>query len=347
MRCLALAEELVARGHRVILLTKGTGPVLEHAALAGVSQVEMLPDCGDAEAELFHVVSRLKEMKAPVVILDGYAFDLSYQRRIRPFAGTLMCLDDLARDRYDCDLLLNQNLGITENEYAGLLHENTQLLLGPFHALLRRAFLERHDQNPPTQVIKRVLVTIGGADFQDVAVRVVRELMGLPEVLVDLVIGPAYNHPDPLMRLGTEGASRVRVHHNVIRMDRLMEQADLAISGAGSTVWELACLGIPMLLIATRDGQGHDHQYRLGRSVVDAGAAVMLGQADDLQPGRIMAAVEHLRPVEQRERLSRNAMTLVDGRGASRVVDCIERQGRITGKACYAASQDRSQIDRV
>lgn len=328
MRCLALAEELEPRGYRVTLVTKGEHPALDYATLAGVSRVEVLPQEVGIEAELSRLASLVRTMGAEAIVLDGYAFDRAYQQRLRPLGPTLLCVDDLAAGPFDCDLVLNQNLGPGPGDYAGLITPETRLLLGPAYALLRRAFRERAGRFQLREAARNILVTVGGADYQDVAVRVIRELATLSNITVDLVLGPAYRHPDPLARCGVAIPIEIRVYRSVTRMDLLMEQADLAISAAGSTVWELACLGVPMLLISTKDGQGNNNQERLGRVMADRGATVTLGMADDLGAGVIArTASALLGDADRRRGLSRAAAALVDGWGASRVADQIETLG--------------------
>lgn len=348
IRCLALAEELGGRGYQVTLATRGEGAVLAHAAGAGILRVEAMSGDEGAEEELTHLAALVRTVGAEVVVLDGYRFDQSYQRRLRQSVHTLVCVDDLAAGPFDCDLIVNQNLGAQQSDYARLVLADTTLLLGPAYVLLRKSFRERSSRFQVREAGRRVLVTIGGADYQDVALRAVRELAELPDIHLDLVLGPAYGHADPLARLGLAAAQEIRVHRNVDRMDLLMEQADVAISGAGSTVWELACLGVPMLLISTQDGQGNDNQYRLGCTVADRGAAVMLGRADDLCDGEIARAVlSLLDDASRRAGLSRAAAAIVDGQGVSRVAEALAVLQRSRRGSRHESYQDRRPAGRA
>lgn len=348
IRCLALAEELGARGYQVTLATRGEGAVLAHAARAGISRVDAMPGDEGVEEELAHLTALVRTVGAEVVVLDGYQFDQSYQRRLRQLVHTLVCVDDLAAGPFDCDLILNQNLGAQKSDYARQILADTTLLLGPAYALLRKSFRERRGRFQVREAGRRVLVTIGGADYQDVALRAVQELAELPSIHLDLVLGPAYGHADPLARLGIAAAQGTHVHRNVDRMDLLMEQTDVAISGAGSTVWELARLGVPMLLVSTKDGQGNDNQYRLGCSVADRGAAVMLGRADDLRDGEIArATLSLLDDAPRRAGLSQAAAALVDGQGASRVADALAVLQQSGRGSCHESYQDRRPAGRA
>jgi spore coat polysaccharide biosynthesis predicted glycosyltransferase SpsG len=95
--------------------------------------------------------------------------------------------------------------------------------------------------------------------------------------------------------------------------------ADLAISGAGSTAWELACIGVPSALIVVA------HNQRLIAEALDAeGAAVSLGWHEDLVPARIAAIILQLRnDPTRREHMTRSGRCLVDGNGSERVASAL------------------------
>ena len=116
-------------------------------------------------------------------------------------------------------------------------------------------------------------------------------------------------------------ATVVRLIENAANMPELMAEADLAVSSAGSTVWELAFLGVPAVLGVVAENQ------RVGASALeDSGAAVAFD-------GTSTSAVEELRQVlglvyddqPRRSAMSKVAQRLVDGKGAARVVHVMTR----------------------
>ena len=99
-------------------------------------------------------------------------------------------------------------------------------------------------------------------------------------------------------------------------MPRRMAWADLAVTAAGSTSWELARVGTPQIAIVLAD-----NQRPIARGLTDAGLAVSLGWHADVTDDRIADAVAALvGDAGRRDELSRRGRELVDGRGASRVV---------------------------
>ena len=71
-------------------------------------------------------------------------------------------------------------------------------------------------------------------------------------------------------------------------MPQLMAWADLAVSAAGTTCWELAFMGLPMLLVVLADNQ------RPNATCLDElGVAGNLGWHGELSEDKVRAAVMH------------------------------------------------------
>ena len=104
-------------------------------------------------------------------------------------------------------------------------------------------------------------------------------------------------------------------------MPELMAWADVAVSGAGSTCWEMCLLQLPMLLIDLAD-----NQKPIAGALGEMGAAVHLGAADDVTEEEIAKRVASLLASgTDRASLSKCCGQLVDGRGAERVLSELSR----------------------
>jgi RimJ/RimL family protein N-acetyltransferase len=109
---------------------------------------------------------------------------------------------------------------------------------------------------------------------------------------------------------------RVDIHGFVEDLPGLATEHDLVVSAAGTSVWDFACMGIPMALICAAANQraGYD-------AMVASGLVVALGDAPYSDLSSRMSAIEGLlanTPVL--EGLRRRLMALVDGLGAWRIV---------------------------
>ena len=130
---------------------------------------------------------------------------------------------------------------------------NERLCYGPDYFCLRDEFLGAA-RNPLRPELKTVLITFGGADLNDCSRRVldiIEPICRAYGISIRLVAGPGYAHKDAME------AHLARLDNPLVQftwatnvMSRMMEGADLAICSAGRTVYELAHMRIPSMVLA-------------------------------------------------------------------------------------------------
>lgn len=233
---------------------------------------------------------------------------------------------DDASDRvaYPVGAVLNQNAHAVRAAYPA--DANCRFLLGTEYVVLRREFRA----GPPPRVVpdraRNVLVTFGGADPRRVTGRVVAALAELPAPLrrdaeVRVIVGAANADADELSLLvrTLDGTLAVRIERAVRDMPTLLAWADLAITSGGSTVWELARMGCPALVIETVPVES-----LLAGGLARVGLDDVLGDLDRLDGATITAAVAaRMGDAAWRREMSALGRRLVDGKGADRVVDVL------------------------
>jgi spore coat polysaccharide biosynthesis predicted glycosyltransferase SpsG len=102
-------------------------------------------------------------------------------------------------------------------------------------------------------------------------------------------------------------------------MTETMLWADLAITAAGSTCWELACLGIPAITIATAE-----NQRSLAGALSRAGIAHFAGWHEELSSRDLAGMIDSLLfSGYRRLKMRQHGRELVDGLGAHRVVSAL------------------------
>jgi len=320
MRCRALADEWRKRGGQVTFVTTETpSALLEHLRAEGYAVRDGSSNGLSGVDNIAWMTTILTEERPAVLVLDGYRFDVRYQQNVRPLVRTLVGLDDVPQRRFECDLVLNQNLGVAAEDYRPLVPPGSTLLLGPRYALLRSGFKEHAGCYRAPARPARALVTLGGGDLANHTASVLRELVMLPGLHLDVVLGSFYPHPDPLTGMENLNPGRVQVYKGLDNLLDLARCTDLAVTAAGSTVWELACLGIPMVVVGTAD-----NQEAVLRGLREEEAAIVLGRMESIKSGEIAKAVSKLLAAPARlEALSCAAGRLVDGRGVERVVETI------------------------
>ncbi len=322
MRCLALAEEWMRHGGRAVFaMVEPETAIVERlrAAGAGVEIVRTAAGSSDDAAETAALAHRLG---ARWTAVDGPAFGAEWDAAW-PGDAALLRIDDngLAR-AFRADLLLNQNLGGTAADYpqtpAGCRH-----LLGPRFALLRPEFLAVAD----SEVVRgsRMVVTLGGSDPACATERVFAALLepAAATLEADFIIGAGNPRRATLRAAIDAHAPRLQALVAPADLPRRFATAPLAVTAGGTTIYELALLHTPMLLLCTAD-----NQRRTCANFAAAGAAQYLGWHADVAPAEVARMlVAMLADAPRLAALTASAGCLVDGLGANRVVEAMSGGG--------------------
>lgn len=314
MRCLALAQSWIGFGGTARLACTAVPPAIaERYHDAGAEVV--LHDRWPAE-ELVD--------DAAAVVADGLEIADGDLAAIAAAGLPLATIDDMGhRSAYPGAVVVNQNLHADAALYSG--KTEARLCLGPTYGLLRREFRDAGTGlRAIPETVRRVLVLMGGADPKGYSALVLgavaeaaAELAGEPEVI--LVVGAANPALHDLERQAALLPARVEIRHDVRDMADLLASVDLAVSAAGSTVLEMACLGVPMIV-----GAQNESETGPAAALARQGAAIDIGPLDRLDTAalaRTVAAVA--RDPARRQVLAQNARERSDGRGADRVAALI------------------------
>ncbi len=165
----------------------------------------------------------------------------------------------------------------------------------------------------------RVLVTMGGADPFNITELVVNALEQISGIEVTVVMGPAFRPSHFLERFIERKKPAFRFLSNVADMAPLMRSSHIAFTAVGTTVYELAYLGVPSVLISNYPGDESDL-----RELKDLGVSFVLGYFKDVTAPMIRGAVKGLmKRSTLLEVMSGKAYSLTDGRGASRIASII------------------------
>jgi len=311
VRCLALAEAARASGHDVTWSGQLDAVGWLRADLAGST---VLP----REDTPGRLAALTRDVGADTVHVDHYTLPSALRGPLEAAGVALSNIEDAEHGRRPADVVVDPNLDAGAQPRPA---DGSRIVLrGLEYALLRPAVIEARRVRataPASGGQLRVLVVMGGTDAAGLLDPVLAALdaAALPAE-VDVIV-PAGRDLRPFP------AGPVRLYPSQPRADlpQLMARADLVISAAGTTVWELCCIGAPMALVRAADNQTSGYA-----AVVAAGAAVGLGGPDDLADTGATAAAVHalLTDAPARALLGQQAARLVDGSGASRVVTAIE-----------------------
>ena len=315
-RCLTLAAGLSRRGWRSVFVCRDQ-TTQSVPGLAGASDRLIVLDAHDDASAMMSALPA----GCDLLVVDHYGWGRAQEERCRGWARRTLVIDDLADRGHDCDFLLDQTLGRSQEEYRRLVGPRTRPLLGSRYALLRPQFrsfrVEAVERHREIRKVRRILVSLGGTDPHDISSRALRAIdrSGL-DVEVDIVMGKAAQNLPQVRELAGKLDRPVRVLTDVADMAGLMIEADVAIGASGTSSWERCCMGLPSLVVITAE-----NQRQISRVLADAEAIHVLGRADEVTETIMCEALNRF--ASQCDRLaemSRRAAAICDGLGELRVV---------------------------
>ncbi|MGP4095646.1 PseG/SpsG family protein [Nonomuraea sp. KM90] len=296
VRCVALAEELCARGVEVAFLGEVRGSDWARAQLRERG-FRLVP----APQEPVRLAALARGLALDAVVLDSYDLPDKTGAVLREAGLAVLAIVDGDPLGQEADLYLDQNLGAERRPFP----RRARRLAGAPYVLLRDS-VRRRTRAPGGGDVPRVLCFFGGTDSAGVAPAWARALRATGRPFHGTVVSPA-----PF-----EAGGPITVIPPTDRLPELMAGADLVLTAAGSAVWELLYLGVPTALSWVADNQLIGYEELVGR-----GAAAGLGGEAGAEAVGVLARL--LGDPAAREELGGRGRGLVDGRGRERVADAL------------------------
>lgn len=299
IRCLTLAQALKENNlSSAFICRKHQGNLIEKIRSYGfeVRELQVLKKT-ESDNKLFHshwlgttqqqdandCINILKEEKVDWLIIDHYALDQQWQRRLKPFYKKLMVIDDLADRKHYCDILLDQTFARQKEDYFELVQKNCILLLCSKYALIRPEFSKWRIYSLNRRIkpeFNQLLINMGGVDVNNVTATILDELVkcNLPKnIKINVIMGKDAPHLESIKLKSKSLVYNTTIKIDVGNMAEIMANTDIAIGAAGSTSWERCCLGLPTIMIIIAN-----NQITIANALAEHGAIKLLENTKEL-----------------------------------------------------------------
>ena len=264
------------------------------------------------------IVDAIQEYSPNIVVNDRPFLEKEYLEALSRLGASTVNLVDTLED-------IEKPAEITSMIIATLRVDQLELedfYGGPEYAILRESFAGA--AKPVRADARQVVISFGGSDPQGLTLKVLRALDS-PEIMkselgVKAVLGPAFSYGQELRELLPRLHYQPMLLENVEHMAEILSEADLVFCAGGMTVYEIAALGVPGLVMCqnAREVRRMEHFSR-------SGSIEHLGLGTELEEKRITQAAEALLANETRRRaMSESGQKLVDARGAQRVAEVVK-----------------------
>ena len=146
---------------------------------------------------------------------------------------------------------------ITINEIYELpLNNNKRTYWGNNYFFLRNEFLDAKPNIFKTK-FESILLLFGGTDDNNLtktSLESVIEICKINNIKIKIVCGAGYAHKTNLLAyLNSLGYNNIEFHYSIKNISKIMENISLAISSNGRTIFELAHMNIPTIVISSNE----------------------------------------------------------------------------------------------
>ncbi|MGN0308730.1 MAG: UDP-2,4-diacetamido-2,4,6-trideoxy-beta-L-altropyranose hydrolase [Lachnospiraceae bacterium] len=331
VRCISIARALEKLGRRIYFLVadQESQNLLERFGISRNLIIILKNACYfNMDSELSALSSLLFPLSGkPVLLLDSYFITPKYLNTVKE-AAYVAYMDDLRKWDYDVDIIINYDvISPSElSEYRSFYSSAKSTLLGTDYTPLRSQF---SDCTPIfRKKVQHILITSGGSDPEQFCLKLVKLLIPkLPKgIQLHVVIGSLFSAEEKqaLSALSKEWKTLL-LYEGLTDLSSLMKQCDLAVSSAGTTLYELCALGIPAVSFTMADNQKASASafHRAG----------ILPYAGDIRQGDCENTTEKIasffiemcsEAANQKRKAQQKAMhQMIDGKGAMRIANAL------------------------
>ncbi len=269
--------------------------------------------------DLEQLAREVHRIKPAAVLVDSPHGTPEYLAELANLGPMVISFDHQAEYRFASQLIVHPAMNKSVADYD--VCPGTQVLAGKRYTLvrpgIRRVRLVR-GQEPQLPI--RVVVGFGD-DPHNWTGRALDILLGMNDVArVDILARSVHPELPQWQKLAETHKGRITIATETAEMAKRISRCHFALCDANQWAYELACVGVPMLLIVQDEAQ-----WRAAEMLEEEGAATLLGWHESVNPKTVRMAVENLiEDQSERRMMARCGRLLIDGRGPDRLVNALE-----------------------
>lgn len=201
-----------------------------------------------------------------VVIIDSYLADIEIYQKISDKVKLFAFFDDYNRLKYPKGFLINGSIFANEIEYEK--NENIEYILGLDYIPIRKEFCVNENKLIKKN-IESILIIFGGNDIKNLTPIVLNKLCSeFPNITKNVIVNTSFNNLDQIKTI-SDSKTNIIFSPTVKELKKIIFESDTAISAAGQTLYELAVIGTPTIMVSVADNQENNVLGWLKTDIID------------------------------------------------------------------------------
>jgi len=192
----------------------------------------------------------IKRENARILVNDILDTRKEYMKLVKQLGIRFVNFEDLGEGRQYADAVIN---ALYETE------EEKNVYCGEKYYCVRDEFI-LYNEKEFSEKVNNMLIVFGGTDPENLTMKVIEaiEKTGYKEIKYTCILGMGYGDETPLLEKIKNMDYNIQILRNVSNIAEYMYNADIAVSSQGRTMYELACMRVPAIIIAqNRREQAH------------------------------------------------------------------------------------------
>ena len=184
-----------------------------------------------------NILDDIKEINPDIIINDRLDTDKEYMQSLRKIVDKIINFEDLGSGAKYADLVIN-----------ALYPEKEKLAnhyFGYEYFCARDEFIISKEKE--IKNVRNVLISFGGTDPNNLTLKVLNsiyEYCQQNKISITIILGLGYNNEEELARF-----KDITIHRNISNISDYFLNSDIIFTSAGRTVYEIACIGTPTIVI--------------------------------------------------------------------------------------------------
>ncbi|MCR5235629.1 MAG: UDP-2,4-diacetamido-2,4,6-trideoxy-beta-L-altropyranose hydrolase [Lachnospiraceae bacterium] len=288
-RCLSIANKLI--GHDILFVTDSGSNI-------GIAKLEeaYFPYKVIENDEDYEKI--LKNFMPDIIVNDVLDTEESLIRLERKYTGRIVNFEDMGPGAWYADAVINAL-------YENRPNKPFNVYEGSDYYFIRDEFLIETPKEFSSEC-RNVMIMFGGADPANLTGKLYEICQVLhakmPQVEFHFLTGFAYAHKEEIKPMPE---LNIFVHHDARRVSGYMKQADMCITSQGRTIFELASMGVPAIVLAQNEREAEHVFAGMGNGFINLGIGERVDTLTIIKTIMWLADMPHVRAEMRDLQLSR------------------------------------------